>query len=76
MTALNYDKPDGYPIEGLEAYLRQIYNSYPEYSDPLYGGGNFMAMVHKFANDDFYKGHFMARRYLELLGNTHNDRGN
>ncbi len=50
----------------MEVELRQVFDSYPEYHDPELGGGSFDSMVVKFANDDFYKLHLVAKRYLEL----------
>lgn len=52
--------------EDLAAELRQVFDAYPEYSDPILGLGNFEAMVQKFAVDDFFKLHLVARAYLGL----------
>ncbi len=60
------DRPMGNDTMSLETWLRQIYAAYPEYNNPKLGGGDFMAMVKKFAGDDFYKAHQEARRYLAL----------
>jgi hypothetical protein len=62
-----YSKVEGKSIEALEAELQAVYASYPEYHAPEYGGGDFAVMVKRFAEDDFYKLHYVARTYRELL---------
>lgn len=52
--------------DALVAALRQVFDAYPEYSDPELGPGAFDAMVRKFAEDDFYQLHLVARAYLGL----------
>lgn len=60
----NYTKTEGLLSEQLEAELRAVFVAYPEYHDPEYGTGQFSDMVATFASDDFYKLHYVARRYL------------
>jgi hypothetical protein len=63
-----YDSPEGKSVQELERYLREIYENYKEWSDPAYGGGSFERMVLKFAGDDFYKAHSIAKAYLAMKG--------
>lgn len=65
-TGQGYSKVEGKDPVGLHAELKAVYDSYPEYNDVLLGGGDFMQMVSTFANDDFYKLHYVALRYLAL----------
>ncbi|MBC8741704.1 hypothetical protein F6X40_34650 [Paraburkholderia sp. UCT31] len=62
----NYTRVEEKSVEQLEAELRAVFDAYPEYRDPEYGGGDFSAMVKKFAADEFYKLQYVARTYLEL----------
>lgn len=62
----HYAKVEGKSKEQLDVELKEIYSAYPEYSDPDYGGGDFLAMVRKFAGDDYYRAHYAARQYLGL----------
>lgn len=62
----HYAKVEGKSCAQLEEELRAVYTAYPEYSDPDCCGGDFDAMVVKFAADDFYKLHYVAQRYLDL----------
>jgi hypothetical protein len=50
-----YAKPEG----DLQAQLKKVYDEYPEYHE-----GGFDAMVKKFAGDNFYKLHHVAKAYL------------
>jgi len=50
----------GQSIKNIENELEDIYKKY--YSDEC----SFEDMVQKFALDDFYKGHEIAKKYLEL----------
>lgn len=52
--------------DALAAELRQVFEAYPEYSDPTLGPADFEVMVRKFAEDDFYQLHLVARAYLGL----------
>ncbi len=52
----------------LESELRAVFEAYPEYSCPECGPADFDVMVRKFAGDNFYKLHLVARAYLELRG--------
>ena len=63
---MSYSRPEGKSVEELEAELRDVFDAYPEYNDTDYGPGTFEAMVEKFANDDFYKNHFVAKAYLQM----------
>lgn len=54
-------------MDQLKDELKKVYDSYPEYNDPALGGCGFMGMVNKFAGDDFYKLHYVAKRYKALL---------
>jgi hypothetical protein len=62
----SYARSEGKSVAQLEAELKAVYGTYPEYSDPIFGGGNFAKMVVLFADDDFYKLHYVAKRYLAL----------
>jgi hypothetical protein len=62
----NYARIEGKTLEQLEAELREVFNRYPEYSDPDYGQAKFDHMVRMFADDDFYNMHWVARQYLSL----------
>jgi len=55
-------------FEMLEDELMDVYNRYPDYNDPEYGGKGFNAMVDLFASDDFYHEHYVAKEYLKLKG--------
>lgn len=59
-----YTRPEGKTAAELESELRTVFDAYPEYHDPEYGPGSFEAMVEKFANDNFYKLHLVAKAYL------------
>jgi len=59
-----YTIPEGKTAAELEAELRTVFADYPEYHDPQFGPGTFEAMVEKFANDDFYKLHLVAKAFL------------
>ncbi len=50
--------------EMLTAELQHVFETYPEYSEPSRGPDAFNAMVQKFAADDFYHLHLVARAYL------------
>ena len=63
---MGYSPAEGKGIEELEAELRRVYRDYPEYSDPELGGGDFRAMAERFAGDEFYNLHKVAKRWLEL----------
>jgi hypothetical protein len=57
---MSYTLPDGLNRLELYSLLEQIYRKYLlDYPD-LY------AMIYLFAQDDFYKGHLIAKRYIEL----------
>lgn len=62
----SYARTEGKSAAQLEAELKAVYAAYPEYSDPMFGVGNFTKMVVLFADDDFYKLHYVAKRYLAL----------
>lgn len=61
-----YTSPEGKNAAELEAELRTVFDGYPEYHDPQLGPGGFEVMVEKFANDDFYKLHLVAKAYLAI----------
>jgi hypothetical protein len=61
-----YAQIEGKSFDKLKAELLIIYNIYPEYHDPELGGGDFTAMVDKFADDDFYHEHYVAKEYKRL----------
>lgn len=65
-TTENYSRAGGKSFSDLKAELKAVYHAYPEYSDPEEGQGDFMGMVHLFAEDNFYKLHFVAKHYLVL----------
>ena len=65
--ASGYSPIEGKTKEQLRQELMDVFNKYPEYNDPAYGGGDFMNMVNKFAQDDFYKLHFVARAYQKAV---------
>jgi len=60
----NYARYDGKTFGQVHMELYEVYKECPEYSDQAYGGGSFIAMVEKFAGDDFYNMHYVARAYL------------
>lgn len=60
-----YSPVENKTVVELETELIAVYLKYPEYSDPLYGGESFIAMVEKFATDDFYKLHLVAKEYMK-----------
>jgi hypothetical protein len=62
---MGYSLSEGKSIEELEIELREVFIDYPEYCAPIYGPGSFDAMVKKFANDNFFKLHLVAKAYLE-----------
>lgn len=62
----NYARVEGLTREKLEAMLRRVFDKHPEYHDTAYGSGLFEDMVTKFANDEFYKYHYVAQQYLRL----------
>lgn len=64
----SYARVEGKTVEQLEAELRVVYESHPEYSDPACGPADFELMVLRFATDDFYNLHYVAQRYLILSG--------
>lgn len=66
---MSYSIPEGKTTAELESELREVFSAYPEYNNPDYGAGSFDAMVEKFANDDFYNLHLVAKAYLESLPN-------
>lgn len=57
-----YDLPSDKSLEELKEMLEIVWHNYPKYN-----GGPFIDMVQKFADDNFYKYHFIARRYLEIV---------
>lgn len=59
-----YSEVEGKSVEELESELREVFNYYPDYHNPDLGEGTFEAMVEKFADDDFYKLHLVAKAYL------------
>jgi hypothetical protein len=59
-----YARYEGKTFGEIHAELRKVFKEYPEYSDPVYGGGSFIDMVRLFAEDDFYNLHYVARAYL------------
>jgi hypothetical protein len=63
---LQYAQIEGKSFDELKAELLIVYNIYPEYHDPEYGGGSFTDMVNKFADDDFYHEHYVAKEYRKL----------
>jgi hypothetical protein len=65
---LQYAQIAGKSFDQLKAELLIVYNIYPEYHDPELGGGDFTSMVKKFADDDFYHEHYVAKEYLKLKG--------
>lgn len=60
-----YKDPTGKTKDELYSMLREVYDAYPEYNDPDYGGGDFDKMVLKFAIDDFFKLHYVAKAYRD-----------
>lgn len=60
----NYARYDDKTFGQIHMDLHRVYKECPEHSDPAYGGGSFIAMVEKFAGDDFYNMHYVARAYL------------
>jgi len=60
----NYARYDGKTFGQIHMDLYRVYKECPEHSDPAYGGGSFIGMVEKFAADDFYNMHYVARAYL------------
>lgn len=56
---MTYTVADGRTVLELEDLLYTVYVDYPEYSD-----GDFLTMVKKFAGDNFYKLHLVAKEYL------------
>jgi hypothetical protein len=61
-----YAQIKGKNFEMLKAELMDVYNRYPDYNDPEYGGNGFNAMVNLFASDDFYHEHYVAKEYLKI----------
>lgn len=49
--------------EAIEAALRKVFIDHPEYSSKDYGSGEFSDMVDKFAAEDFYALHSVAKAY-------------
>lgn len=64
----SYSRVDGKSLDDLGSELRAVFEAYPEYSDPDYGDTKFKTMVEKFASDDFYHCHYVAKRFNELKG--------
>ena len=50
-------------LNKVEAYLQQVFKDYADEYEDL----GFNAMVKLFAEDDFYKAHHEAKRYIELM---------
>lgn len=65
-TTESYSRAGGKSLSVLKAELKAVYDAYPEYSAPEEGQGDFMGMVHLFAEDNFFKLHFVAKHYLLL----------
>ena len=63
---MSYTMPENKTAFEIENLLLEVFKGYKEYSDPAYGTGKFIDMVTKFASDDFYKYHFLAKEYLKL----------
>lgn len=61
-----YSESEGKSVLELEVELREVFNNYPEYSDPARGNDAFMVMVNLFADDPFYKLHYVAKAFLAL----------
>ena len=55
-----YSPTDGKCKSILEKELYDTYCEYPEYRKNM----SFIDMVYKFASDDFYKLHLVARKYI------------
>ncbi|MGE8063807.1 hypothetical protein [Pseudomonas sp. NPDC089569] len=66
-----YEDPAGKTRPELETLLRRVYNEYPEYNNSEYGSGRFEDMVDRFAEDAFYKLHFVAKAFLETPRTSH-----
>ena len=54
----NYMKVEGLSHSQLKAVLYSVFHMNDEY-------GSFEAMVEKFADDDFYHLHYVAKKYLD-----------
>lgn len=54
-----YQTVNNKSVTELRQELLRVFLSYPEYSD-----NGFPAMVEKFAGDNFYNLHFVAKEYL------------
>jgi hypothetical protein len=63
----HYSRVENRSVDDLYTELRTVYDNYREYNDPIFGGEGFLPMVKKFAGDDFYKLHFVAKEFLEKL---------
>lgn len=65
----SYTRVEYLGLSGLEAALRHVFNTYPEYREykdtEQYPDG-FHSMVAKFASDPFYNMHFVARHFRFL----------
>lgn len=66
---MSHDSPEGMTDAQLHEYLWAVYLEHYEPTDRTkhsgYAGWTFEEMVRGFAEDDFYKGHFVAKEYLK-----------
>ena len=59
------------PLGGIERVIGQNHEDYKKYLEFIYNsyykddGENFEDMVERFATDDFYKAHEIAKKYLK-----------